>query len=527
RARAASKASGRLKSSIRSKAGASAMSAAASILRPAASGMAVPLRLMPATTCKPSDSPARRHRARPMRPLAPWIRRRRGDADMPARYRNRPVAGKPLHCPAPVDTCPRMPRAQHAPIRLPLAVLALLALVLQLGGWLDRLDNRLGDLQLRHHAASRVPPADIVLVAIDQKSLEDLNEVAGAWPWPRAIHGELLDGLQRWQPRVVGFDVLFNEADAFRPDSDAVLRDIAAGMDNLYVASMRLSGGQTAPLSALPPAFGAQALAGARPDASATLLMPLVLEPESWRGGLINFEADADGTGRHIRLYHAIDGWRLPGLAASMARGSGADLPDRERVRLNWYGQSPRTLSYSDLLEDLGSGQPRLGPELRDSIILVGATASGLHDMRPTPLGQLTPGVHVLTTAIANLRAGDWLRDLPLRWPLLLALVLGLALAFHRRWSPVRCGLLLAVASLAALAGSQLALDQQLYAPVGAALGLAWLGFGLLTVEAQWLERREREATVGLFGRFLDPRVLDSLVRSGELDRDRKPEARD
>ncbi|HLS83826.1 MAG TPA: adenylate/guanylate cyclase domain-containing protein [Arenimonas sp.] len=420
-----------------------------------------------------------------------------------------------------------MPRAQHAPIRLPLAVLALLALVLQLGGWLDRLDNRLGDLQLRHHAASRVPPADIVLVAIDQKSLEDLNEVAGAWPWPRAIHGELLDGLQRWQPRVVGFDVLFNEADAFRPDSDAVLRDIAAGMDNLYVASMRLSGGQTAPLSALPPAFGAQALAGARPDASATLLMPLVLEPESWRGGLINFEADADGTGRHIRLYHAIDGWRLPGLAASMARGSGADLPDRERVRLNWYGQSPRTLSYSDLLEDLGSGQPRLGPELRDSIILVGATASGLHDMRPTPLGQLTPGVHVLTTAIANLRAGDWLRDLPLRWPLLLALVLGLALAFHRRWSPVRCGLLLAVASLAALAGSQLALGQQLYAPVGAALGLAWLGFGLLTVEAQWLERREREATVGLFGRFLDPRVVDSLVRSGELDRDRKPEARD
>lgn len=421
-----------------------------------------------------------------------------------------------------------MPRAKkHAPIRLPLLVLAVLTLVLQLAGWLDRLDDRLGDLQLQRHAAGREPPADIVLVAIDQKSLEDLNDIAGAWPWPRAIHGELLDGLARWQPKAVAFDILFNEADAFRPDSDAVLREIAAGMDNLYFASMRLSGGQAAPLSALPPSFGAETLPGADPAASATLLVPLVLEPESWRGGLINFEADADGTGRHVRLHHEIDGWRLPGLAASVARGSGATLPERERLRLNWYGRAPRTISYADLLNDLGADEPEIAPSLRDSIILVGATASGLHDMRPTPLGQLTPGVHVLTTAIANLRAGDWLRDLPVRWPLLLVLVLGLALAFHRRWSPVRSGLLLALASLVALAGSQLALGELLYAPVGAALGLAWLGFGLLTIEAQWLERREREATVGLFGRFLDPRVVDSLVRSGELDRERKPEARE
>src|SRR5690606_38536693 len=77
---------------------------------------------------------------------------------------------------APSAARPRMPRAKkHAPIRLPLLVLAVLTLVLQLAGWLDRLDDRLGDLQLQRHAAGREPPADIVLVAIDQKSLEDLR----------------------------------------------------------------------------------------------------------------------------------------------------------------------------------------------------------------------------------------------------------------------------------------------------------------------------------------------------------------
>ncbi|KAA2286048.1 adenylate/guanylate cyclase domain-containing protein [Arenimonas fontis] len=420
-----------------------------------------------------------------------------------------------------------MPRAKHAPIRLPLLVLALVALALQLSGWLDRLDHRLGDLQLRWHAAGREPPADIVVVAIDQKSLEDLNDIAGTWPWPRAIHGELLDGLARWRPKAVVFDILFNEADAFRPDSDAVLREIAASMDNLYFASMRLSAGRTAPLAALPPSFGAEAGPDADPEAGATLLMPLVLEPKNWQGGLINFEADSDGIGRHARLFQPVAGWRLPGLAAAVARGSGTPLPELERVRMNWYGRPPRTISYADLLHDLGTDAPVLAPTLRDNIILVGATASGLHDMRPTPLAGLTPGVYVLTTAIANLRGGDWLRDLPVRWPLLLALLAGLGMAFHRRVSPVRCGLTLTAASLAALAASQLALDQHLYAPVGAALSLAWLGFGLLTVESQWLERREREATVGLFGRFLDPRVVDSLVRSGELDRERKPETRE
>jgi adenylate cyclase len=59
------------------------------------------------------------------------------------------------------------------------------------------------------------------------------------------------------------------------------------------------------------------------------------------------------------------------------------------------------------------------------------------------------------------------------------------------------------------------------------ALALAWLAYGLLTLEALWQERREREAAVMLFRRFLDPRVVDDLVKTGELSREKKPEARD
>lgn len=422
-----------------------------------------------------------------------------------------------------------MSKAKRAPLRLPLLVLALAAMALALWGGLDRVDRAFGDAMMLRHAQSRTPPADIVLVSIDQRSLEDLTEMAGAWPWPRAVHGELIDGLAAFAPRAVAFDVMFNEADAFRPDSDRAFREIAMAQPNLFFPSLRMADGLATPMSRLPPSLGAQRLPGSVDGAGdgATLLLPTVLDPVNWQGGLINFEADGDGLGRHARLWHDLDGWRVPGLAASVARYSGATLPDRPRILLNWYREPPRTIAYSDLINDLGQAEPKIAPTLAGSIILVGTTASGLNDMRPTPLSAQTQGVLVLTTAIANLRAGDWLREWPTRWPLSAIAAGAVALAFWRRHSPLWVGSVLAAASIALAAVAYAALGLNHYLPIGASLLLAWLGFGLFTVQAQWLERREREATIGLFGRFLDPRVVETLVEAGELSLDRKPEARE
>lgn len=420
-----------------------------------------------------------------------------------------------------------MSSTKRAPLRLPLLALAAVAALLWLAGGLDRADRALSDRLVLRHSHTRSPPPDIVLVAIDQKSLEALNEEAGTWPWPRAIHGELLDGLARFQPKAVAFDVMFNEIDQFRPDSDLVLKDVAKTQSNLFFASQRMPDGNATPLHQLPPSLGLERTATTRDMAPPTLLVPTVLDPVNWQGGLINFEADPDGTGRHHRLWTDLGGWRMPSMAASIARFSGTPLPDRDRIRLNWFREAPHTIAYSDLLNDLGQETPVIAPTLAGKLVLVGVTAPGLNDMRPTPLGAQTVGVLVITTALANLRAGDWLRDLPSRWPLAVLMSGLLARAFRRRRSPVRIGIALAVASGLVLVGAYLALGLEYFLPVGAALLLAWIAFGLFTVQAQWLDRREREATVGIFGRFLDPRVVAGLVETGELSRDSRPEARE
>lgn len=413
------------------------------------------------------------------------------------------------------------------PLLVPALLLAGAAALLTATGMLDRLDHRLGDALVAAEVATRPPPDDIVFVTIDQKSLEAMQDTAGSWPWPRAVHGELIANLEAFAPRAIAFDILFNEADTFRADSDAFLRETAPQYGNLFFPSLLLADGRKAPLSALPPSLGARRTAQAKTGAAAPLLVPLVLAPANWQGGLINFERDEDGMGRHARLRFPVDGWELPSMSASVARFTGTALPAGERIRLHWYRDLPRQVSYSDLFQDLSRENPVLAPALKDRIVIVGATAPGLHDLRPTPLATLTPGAEILTTAIANLRHGDWLRDLPARWPLTVLLVGTLALAFARRVNLVASGLALAAASAALLAAGWGLLALCWYLPLGATLALAWLAWVLFSAEAWWRERREREATVGLFRRFLDPRVVDDLVRSGELSREQKPEARE
>ena len=423
-----------------------------------------------------------------------------------------------------------MQKAQEDKVRplwLPFLLLVVVSLILQFSGVLQYLDNRLGDLILAREAQTREPPPDIVLVDIDQKSLENMEIDVGSWPWPRAVHGELIENLERFKPRAIAFDILFNEADRFRPDSDAVLRDTAKQYGNLFFPSLLLADGRAVPFAKLPESFKAKRGETNRNDAGAPLLVPLVLDMANWQGGLINFEADDDGVGRHALLQQNIAGWLLASFGARIAEYSGTALPQAERIRLHWYGKSPRRISYDDLYKDVSSQHPVIGPALSDSIVIIGTSAPGLHDFRPTPLDALTPGALILSTTIANLRRGDWLLDLPSRWPLAVVLVSALVVAFLRRINPVFSGIALAVSTFLLVAGSQVLLGLHWYAPVAAALVLAWLTYLLFSAEAFWRERQERDATVRLFSRFLDPRVVQSLVKNGELSRGQKPEARE
>jgi serine/threonine-protein kinase len=84
-------------------------------------------------------------------------------------------------------------------------VITLLFLLFAEAGWFSALDRQAYNLGAKF-SANKAPREDIVVVAIDDKSLQAL----GAWPWSRDVLAETTHLLTRAKTRVVGFTMPFD-----------------------------------------------------------------------------------------------------------------------------------------------------------------------------------------------------------------------------------------------------------------------------------------------------------------------------
>ena len=380
--------------------------------------------------------------------------------------------------------------------------------------------------------AQRRPPSDqVVIVDIDQKSLEEMNDDAGSWPWPRSVHGELIDAIASQHPQAIVFDILFNEPDIYRPEHDAAFADAVARNPNVWLAMTLNSDGAGALAAELPPAVGAQPVGRPASGVRVPIMLPLVVAqyPEAMRGGLINFTADSDGTGRHHALYAERNSWRFPSLAARITAASGRPLPSTGEVMLNWRS-GWRHVSFADVyLDSLRRVPQRPRDEFRGKIVIVGTAAPGLGDYRVTPLGSTYPGVEILATALDNLTRGDWLREVrrPAMLPLALGLIGLLALGFARQVSAQRLLGGMIVVSLVMIGATWLLLRAGTFVPIFGALTFGWTYYFVASGIAYIEERARRLRTAGMFMRFLDARVVSELIDTGEIDYRKQAEARE
>jgi adenylate cyclase len=428
-------------------------------------------------------------------------------------------------------------RPWREPFTLLAIVVGMVALLELLGpGLLPPLEYALNDQLLARHARGRLPDGQTVIVDIDERSLEAMAVEHGRYPWPRSVHAELVEAIAAQQPRAILFDILFTDPDPLRPDDDAYLAEVAAAHDNLFFPFIRLQSSDPeagVPLALVGEALGFRRDTPEQPQATAKvpLLLPYTAAQMAGRLGSINFSADSDGIARHYPLYHQVAGWRLPSLPAKVAATLGYELPATAQIRLNWQGPPlsyPR-ISYGDLYADLSRREPQRPPdEFRGKVVIIGATATALHDLRATPLSSLHPAVEILATTLDNLRLGNPLRDAPHGLPALITLLLIAALwrAFRQGRSPLRIGLVLLAATPLLVLLDALLLLNRVWLPLFVPLLFAWLYHALAALTAFRRERAERQRSVAIFSRFLDPRVVNELVAKGESALDLKSESR-
>lgn len=396
------------------------------------------------------------------------------------------------------------------------------------------LDYALSDVFARKVAATLKPDPDIVIVDIDEASIAAMQDVAGSWPWPRAVHGELLEGIARQQPAAVVFDILFSEPDRYRPDSDQMFNEVLRDTRNVYFPMLQLGGdpGAGVPLAELDKLSPIPHRTDADQNAHAKLLVPQAIDPRAWRMGLINLTEDKDGIARRYDVRRDIGGWQLESLPARVVRDLGVTLPQQDSITLHWRGLQPafQHIPYGELYADQARLHPLRDPhELSGKIVVIGSSATGLHDIRATPVSDLYWGTEILATAIDNLKNQRHTRVAPAYCaPLLACLLIALQLPlFAHRLNVFKIGLALLGVSLVLLAAQYLAMTRMVSLDMVSPLLLGWLFYFGAALSEYLREKQSREQTVRIFNRFLDPRVVEALVAQGETPQSLNGQARD
>lgn len=324
---------------------------------------------------------------------------------------------------------------------------------------------------------ARPSPADIVIVAIDDQSLQTIGQRHGPWPWPRSVMASALDRLTQAKPRSIGLDVIY--AEPSNPEDDQRLAAALARSGRVILPAQlyeTFTGGQqtTAWLRPLPEfANAARAIGHAhispevdgmvrsiqlsKADDQATRLWSFSLEIIRAAEGF-SPEAHAE-TPSFLSFgpYHIPVRDELP-----TAPQAGVTLIRQNEMLINFAGPAG-TFSYYSIADVIdGNVAPSA---FTDKIVLIGAVAESMGDSRVVPFmhysaadregGQEMPGVEIHANIINTVRNRMSLRGLPdsvaFAWALAVMIVAALIVHGFGGWRQLA---LLGLLLLAILAGS-------------------------------------------------------------------------
>jgi CHASE2 domain-containing sensor protein len=303
---------------------------------------------------------------------------------------------------------------------------------------LSAAENAVFDQVIRWRIVEPRPSGRVVVVEIDECSIEYFRARGqGGWPWSRQRHADLLDQLDRAGVRAVGYDVLFVDPSVDDPAGDLTLEAMALGGDGRFLfASTRLhpdyDDGAPLRASQVPGAFRMANRAPADPPVA---LLPPFGEAMTRFSAVTNVTRNEDGVIRDVPLLEPAGAWAVPSLPLRLAAVATSRPPESfgDAVRPNWrLGSRLPHVSAADLLTGVPVCRPTGAPlpALDGRVALVGYTAAGLNDAKPTPVDPVMPGVEVLAEATEALVAGSGIRTPPAGLKYLIAAVLALLTTF-------------------------------------------------------------------------------------------------
>jgi adenylate cyclase len=349
----------------------------------------------------------------------------------------------------------------------------------------------LGSIDARFDRRGANPTPDrVVIVGIDDPTL---NANGITFPFRRRYHAQVIRNLDKAGAAVIAYDVQFTQEGARLNDDIALIEAVRAAAPKVVLATTAVeAGGQT------------QIFGGGRG-----------LRYSRGTPAFTSFEKDADGIQRRL-LYEENDLTAFPIVAAEKYAGRKFAPPAAGGDWIDFEGGPGtfRTLSFVDVQR--GNFDPE---DVRGKIVVVGATATVLQDIRETSTTnqRAMAGPEVHANAITTVLDGYPLQSAPTSVDILIVIALGVFAPLIAIRLRMLFTIPLAFLALIALGvGAQIAFESGVivsvvYAAVAGILALFVTG-AVHGITVAFERANTREA----FARFVPESVVEEVLRSAD-----------
>lgn len=424
----------------------------------------------------------------------------------------------------------------------------------------------------------KTPDPRVVIVDLDERSIE-----AEGWPIRRDKLAQLVNNLfDRYGARALGFDILFSEPDdraarAWTEIAATQLSDVPGvaerdaavraqlDYDRQFAEAIRnrpvvlgfffkpgVAAGESASIGALcAPLLEANAAKLYAIDFVSPVgvgaNLPVLQAATPHCGFFENPLVDHDGVFRRVPLIQQYQGALYPSLALALTRlaldgapvGLEFEPPDR-RTSLNLerltvgnlstpvdgevavyvpYRGDNRTFTYISATDLIRGTVPE--PErLKDAVVLMGASAAGLLDLRSTPVNKVFVGVEVHANIVSGMLDGRIRQKAPyydgIEVVLLAAIALLLAWAFSKLSSLASAAVVLVAAMFVIALGFVLWSGANFIMPMGVPVAFTFCLFMAHLLYGYFIESRSKRSISKLFGQYVPPELVEEMAEHPE-----------
>lgn len=429
-------------------------------------------------------------------------------------------------------------------------------------GTFDALDRLLLDYKFRY-LQQNDPNNKLVLVSIDEKSLSYFNRNGMYWPWPREFYQIVTDYFSQSGAQLEVYDILFDTPDFDRRNISGNLSDkrfmnaLQEAGNGILAFKSTATGDSIKPSANRYPPIEDFTIKNSPPYKQPHLLTSRPIEKFATAArGLGNtvMRPDQDGL---IRSVHLFDSLAYKGYVPTLSMAAYLQLqPDSVSLAwtenglrvgdtkiplqengdylINWYekgGVQNGTFPYYSFHAIVQSAiQKKRNPDAKvpvppsvfeDKIVIVGASAAGLSDIKSTPMSSLEafPGMEIQATILNNLIGNNFITRLPFWAKVIILLLLTGGIPLIVAYNRPTYGALatLGVIFGIILVGISLFAFERIWFSTGMYLVMGFVSYSGAAAYKYFAEEKQKKEIRSAFGQYVQPEFVQELIENPEM----------